>query len=91
MGENFVETWHSDGCPPTLKKMIFRTAMEEIVVRTDTDKKAFEFTIHWKGGAHTQLTMERPRSASETATSLESLEIISRMAVRHGDDQGVGV
>jgi hypothetical protein len=87
MGENFAESWQSDHCPPTLKKMIFRTILEEIVVRTDADKKTLEFTIHWKGGAHTQLTMERPRSATEAATSLESLEIIRRMAVRHGDDQ----
>jgi DNA invertase Pin-like site-specific DNA recombinase len=87
MGENFAESWNSDGCPPTLKKMIFRTTMEEIVVRTTTDKKTLEFTIHWKGGAHTQLTMERPRSATETATPVEALEIIRRMAVRHGDDQ----
>jgi DNA invertase Pin-like site-specific DNA recombinase len=87
MGENFAESWHSDGCPPTLKKMIFRTTMEEIVVRADADKKTLEFTIHWKGGVHTQLTMERPRSAIETATPVEALEIIRRMAVRHGDDQ----
>ena len=87
MGENFAESWHSDGCPPALKKMIFRTTMEEIVVRTDADKKTLEFTIHWKGGVHTQLTMERPRSATETATPVEALEIIRRMAVRHGDDQ----
>ena len=87
MGENFAEIWQSDRCPPTLRKMIFRTAMEEIVVRTDTEKKTLEFTIHWKGGAHTQLTMERPRSATETATPTEALEIIRRMAVRHGDDQ----
>jgi len=31
--------------------------------------------------------MERPRSATQTTTSLEALEIIRRMAVRHGDDQ----
>src|SRR5260370_41616232 len=31
--------------------------------------------------------MERPRSAAETATPVEALEIIRRMAVRHGDDQ----
>src|SRR5260370_12165456 len=68
MGENFAESWHSDGCPPTLKKMIFRTTMEEIVVRADADKKTLEFTIHWKGGVHTQLTMERPRSATEPST-----------------------
>jgi hypothetical protein len=87
MGENFAESWNSDGCPPTLKKMIFRTTMEEIVLRADADKKTLEFTIHWKGGVHTQLTMERPRSATETATPVEALEIIRRMAVRYGDDQ----
>jgi hypothetical protein len=51
------------------------------------EKKALQFTIHWKGGTHTQLMMERPRSATETATPMEALEIIRRMAVRHGDDQ----
>src|SRR5208283_350246 len=40
-----------------------------------------------KGGSHTQLTMERPRSATETGTPTEALEIIRRMAVRYGDDQ----
>ena len=43
--------------------------------------------IHWKGGAHTQLATERPRSATETATPTEALDIIRRMAVRYGDDQ----
>jgi DNA invertase Pin-like site-specific DNA recombinase len=87
MGDHFAEVWQSDHCPPTLKKMIFRTAIEEIVVRTDTDKRTLELIIHWKGGAHTQLAMERPRSAAEIATPMEALEIIRRMAVRHGDDQ----
>jgi hypothetical protein len=87
MGENFTEIWHGDRCPPTLKKMIFRTAIEEIIVRTDARKETLHFTIHWKGGVHTQLEMDRPRSATETATPMEALEIIRRMAVRHGDDQ----
>jgi DNA invertase Pin-like site-specific DNA recombinase len=87
MGESFAETWQNDQCPPALKKMIFRTVMEEIIVRTDTEKRALQFTIHWKGGTHTQVTMERPRSATETATPTEALEIIRRMAVRHGDDE----
>ncbi len=87
MGENFAELWQSDRCPPTLMKMIFRTVLEEIIVRTDTQKKTLQFTIHWKGGAHTQLEMDRPRSATETATSIAALDIIRRMAVRSGDDQ----
>ena len=87
IGENFAEAWQSDHCTPTLKKMIFRTAIEEIIVRANKDKKTLELIIHWKGGAHTQLMMERPRSATEAATPMEALEIIRRMAVRHGDDQ----
>src|SRR5215813_7807479 len=87
MGENFTEVWENEQCPPELKKMIVRTVVEEIVVRSDLEKKALQFTIHWKGGTHTQLTMERPRSATETATPIEALEIIRRIAVRHGDDQ----
>jgi hypothetical protein len=87
MGANFSEVWQNDHCPSTLKKMIFRTVVEEIIVRTDAEKKTLQFTIHWKGGTHTQLAMERPRSATEAATPTEALEIIRRMAVRHGDDQ----
>lgn len=87
MGENFAEVWHSDRCVPTFKKMIFRTAIEEIIVRTDATNETLRFTIHWKGGAHTQLEMDRPRSAAETSTPMEALEVIRRMAVRHGDDQ----
>jgi DNA invertase Pin-like site-specific DNA recombinase len=87
MGERFAEIWHSECCPPTLKKMILRTAIEEIIARSDSAKKTLHFTIHWKGGVHTALEMDRPRSATDTATSMEALEIIRRMAVRHGDDQ----
>src|SRR5205814_5413868 len=35
MGEHFSDIWHSDRCPPTLKKMIFRTVIEEMLVRKD--------------------------------------------------------
>src|SRR5262249_56218675 len=87
MGENFDEMWKSDQCPPIMKKMIFRTVVEEIIVCADAEKKILQFTIHWKGGVHTRLEMERPRSATEMATPTDALNIIRRMAVRHGDDE----
>ena len=87
LGENFAQTWDNSNCPPTLRKMIFRTVIEEIIVRSDSKNETLQFTIHWKGGVHTQLQMNRPRSATETATSMEALDIIRRMAVRHGDNE----
>ena len=74
MGENFAGIWRSDACPPTLKKMIFRTVIEEIIVCADAEKKTLQFIIHWKGGAHTRVEIERPRSATETATPMEALD-----------------
>jgi DNA invertase Pin-like site-specific DNA recombinase len=87
MGENFSATWESDRCPPELKKMIFRTVFEEIIVRTDDAKTTLHLTVHWKGGVHTQIEMPRPRPATDCATPTDALEIIRRMAPRHGDDQ----
>src|SRR6266567_5274561 len=87
MGENFSGVWESDRCPPELKKMIFRTVLEEIIVRTDEAKTTLHLTMHWKGGVHTQIEMPRPRSATDCATSMEALDIIRRMAPRHGNDQ----
>src|ERR1700747_3591214 len=43
LGENFAEPWHSSNCPPTLCKMIFRTVIEEIIVRTDSKKEMLQF------------------------------------------------
>src|SRR5246500_1874655 len=46
MGDHFAGVWQSNHCPPTLKKMIFRTAIEEVIVRTDQDKETLELVIH---------------------------------------------
>jgi hypothetical protein len=42
MGENFAESWQNDHCPAGLKKMIFRTATEEIIVRADAENETLE-------------------------------------------------
>jgi len=61
--------------------------MEEIIVRADSNKQTLEFTIHWEGG-RTHATGDGAAALrTETATPVEALEIIRRMAVRHGDDQ----
>src|SRR5260370_38381494 len=85
MVENFAEVWQSNRCPATLQKIIFRTAIEEIIVRADAENKTLQFIIHWNGGTHTPLELERPRSATETATPMADVNIIRRLAVRHGD------
>lgn len=84
LGENFAGIWKE--CAGTLKKQIARTVIEEVIA-SDEDASTLRFVIHWRGGVHTELTMSRPKSSAGQKTSMESLEIIRKMAVRYGDDQ----
>lgn len=85
LGENFGDVWNNN-CDGKLKKQIARTVIEEVIA-SDADENTLRFVIHWKGGVHTELTMPRPKSSAAQTTSLESLEIVRKMAVRYGDDQ----
>jgi hypothetical protein len=49
MGENFVKVWQSDHCLSTLKKMIFRSVLEEIIVRTNPGKNTLLYSSPFTG------------------------------------------
>lgn len=85
LGENFGDVWNKN-CAGKLKKQIARTVITEVIA-SDVDENTLRFVIHWKGGVHTELTMPRPKPSAAQTTSMESLEIIRKMAVRYGDDQ----
>ena len=87
LGECFDEVWKSAACPMELKKKILRTVIEEVLVDLEEDTGLLSFTIHWKGGTHSQFQMDKPSSPIGRRTALEDLELIRRMAVRHGDDE----
>lgn len=85
LGEQFSEVWFSEDCPMELKKKIVCAAVEDVIVWKEDD--VLRFTIHWKGGVHTQFEIPCPGVVSSQRTSMEALDIIARMAVRYGDDQ----
>ena len=86
LGARFREVWASEHCPAPLKKRILRTVVEEVIATKD-EAGVLRFVIHWKGGAHTQFEMARPRSGREQKTALEDIEVIRQLAVRYGDDE----
>ena len=85
LGARFPDVWASAHCPVELKKRILRTVLEEVLVTQD-EAEVLRFVIHWKGGAHTQFEMARPRSGREQKTALEDIEVIRQLAGRYGDD-----
>jgi hypothetical protein len=62
LGRRFPEVWESEAATPEAKKRIIRTVIETIMVDLDNDTEKLTFTVHWKGGNHTQYRMAKPVS-----------------------------
>jgi hypothetical protein len=87
LGEQVPMVWQSENCPVELKKKIIRMVVEEVVVNLESEKDLLRFTIHWKGGTHTQFEMPKPVSGVGRKTAVEDLEVIRQMAERYGNDE----
>lgn len=60
LGEDLARLWDHPMSPPEMKKRILRTALKEIIVRSEG--KTIHFILHWQGGDHTELQMEKTRT-----------------------------
>jgi DNA invertase Pin-like site-specific DNA recombinase len=87
MGSCFKDVWESELCPIEKKKKIFRTVMDEVVVTLDDASGVLQFIIHWKGGCHTELKMDKPRSGVGKATDIQDIDLIRKMADRYEDGE----
>jgi DNA invertase Pin-like site-specific DNA recombinase len=87
LGEDFEQVWTSPDCPAELKKKIVHTLIEEVTVNLDKAASMLRFVVYWKGGCHTKLDIQKPRSAAEQRTSSNALDIIRKMAPTYGDGQ----
>lgn len=88
LGKRFKDTWHHRDCPMQLKKQIARLVIKEVMVDLVQDGKRLEFIIHWQGGSHSELSIERPMPAHTLhKTSADDVEIITKMAALHSDSE----
>lgn len=87
LGEQVPMVWHSQNCPIELKKKIIRAAIEEVMVNLKDGTDRLCFTIHWKGGTHTEFEMPKPASGVGRKTAVEDLDVIRQMAERYRDEE----
>ena len=81
LGEDVWAVWDHAEAPVQLKKRILRTVLHEIVVDSQRDSPRHRLILHWAGGVHTELYVERNltgqhrRSAERTV-----IELVSELA-----------
>jgi hypothetical protein len=86
LAQDMPQVW--EGCQDMgLKQRIARILIQEIVVDIDSQTHEIVMKIHWTGGRHTEVRVDKPKTGeSHYRTSQEALEIIIQMAGRFSDE-----
>jgi excisionase family DNA binding protein len=86
LGADLKMAWHHPAAPIQLKERILRTVLNEIVVDTDSDPLNICLRLHWAGGAHTTLLVERNRPGQHRhVTDKEVVDVVKELAEVCGD------
>ncbi len=75
LGEGFEQAWNHPQASVETKKRIVRAVIEEVVI--GGAEETLEVAIHWKGGDHTELTLQRTRPGRRTDP--RAVKIISEL------------
>lgn len=88
IASNLEKTWASTAIQNSTKQQLVRALIEEIVVNVDDSHRQVELIIHWKGGQHSRLQVEKPRTGEHRKrTTDRARDVIREMAGRWSDEQ----
>jgi DNA invertase Pin-like site-specific DNA recombinase len=92
LSQQLETIWTDPVTSVRLKKRIVRTLIEEVLVDVDSSASELILTLHWKGGAHTELRLPRRRRGQCcTQTSRELVEAVGVLARICSDDLIAGI
>jgi DNA invertase Pin-like site-specific DNA recombinase len=81
LGQRLEEAWNHPAAPPELKKRILRTVLHEIVINHTEDNRAHLLVLHWQGGVHTELRVQRNRSGHHRrVTDINVIELVRELS-----------
>jgi excisionase family DNA binding protein len=83
LGRDLPALWNHAAASAELKKRILRTVLEEVMIGDDESRSHHLLVLHWKGGAHTSLSVARiapgKKHCDTSATALELIEELSKV------------
>ena len=81
LGRDLPALWNHTSAAADMKKQILRTVLEEIMIGDDESHRQHQLVLHWKGGVHTQLSVERmARGRKHGDTSTTALKLIEELS-----------
>jgi hypothetical protein len=81
LGDDVWAVWDHPDAPVQLKKRILRTVVNEIVVDSQRDSPTHRLILHWAGGIHTELYVERnPPGRHRRSAERTVIDLVSELA-----------
>lgn len=86
LANDLASVWALPSTDMQLKQKILRLLICEILVCLDKQKNELVFTIHWKGGRHSEIKVLKNKTGRHSrCNSVESIDVISQMALHFTD------
>lgn len=86
-GSDLTEAWRSSDITPATRQRLVSALIEEVIVDDEKERGRILLTVHWAGGRHTTLELAKRRHSSEPRTSLDAVQVVSKMAGKWPDRQ----
>jgi excisionase family DNA binding protein len=81
LGQRLGEAWNHPAASVELKKRILRTVLREVVINHSEDGRAHLLMLHWQGGVHTELRVQRNRPGHHRrVTDANVIELIGELS-----------
>ena len=86
IADDLSTVWNLPSTGMKLKQKILRLLICEIIVQVDKQESELVFTIHWKGGRHSELRVSKNKTGHHhRCNSIESIAVIQQMAPHFSD------
>jgi DNA invertase Pin-like site-specific DNA recombinase len=81
LGDDVRTLWDHPDASVQLKKRILRTVLNEIIVQSERDSSSHRLILHWAGGVHTELSVERnPSGQHRRQAERTVIDLVSELA-----------
>jgi hypothetical protein len=87
LAQDLPAVWNAASTDMRLKQRIVRILIKEIVADVDEEKREVVLLIHWAGGRHSELRVQKRGSGhNRWRTGVEAMEVARRMAGKFSDE-----
>jgi hypothetical protein len=91
LADNLSAVWSASTTDARLKKRIVRTVIQEVIADIDAEAGEIVLVIHWMGGTHTQLRLQRRRRGQRNSTAPDIIDAVRQLVLIGNDDLIAGL